>query len=122
MVRGDGGWLVRTTAIHNTMDHPPTTSNCCVDVLLHRQGWGDENEARQVVICGVILGACMGMAIEWHAVDGACITSMNMGCHHVPELPDHSGRLQLQLRSAHGRFDLSGGGRSIRCLYSTGKR
>ena len=104
------------------MDHPPTTRNCCVDVLLHRQGWGDENEARQVVICGVILGACMGMAIEWHAVDGACITSMNMGCHHVPELPDHSGRLQLQLRSAHGRFDLSGGGRSIRCLYSTGKR
>ena len=52
MVTGDGGWLVLATVPHNTMDHPPTASNCCVDVLLHKQGGGVGDVGKKRAVCG----------------------------------------------------------------------
>ena len=69
MVRGGGGWSCTTTVTHNTTDHPPgpaTTSMCCVDVWLHRQGGGGENAGKNRAVSGantciMLVHVCVNM-------------------------------------------------------------
>ena len=57
VVGGDGGWLALTTVTHNTMGHPPATSNCCVDASLHRQGGVGCNVGKKHAVCAA--NACI---------------------------------------------------------------